>query len=208
MVESALLAGAQLGVAARAALEVDAEGNVAAYARSTLKGSLFHIKQHLVSHLGLGYDVTKLAHVSHAHASLKRQLAMDGARRCVSLHDELMSEGWLAFNPAYAVDSFFMGLTGFGELMGPRCSDIFVARRTHFTPRSGCRPGWNWKRFSGKNNGTGSRRERTMLHAKHCQRCEDPSCSPEACFAQVDPELGLLPETRCGCCASPSCSGC
>ena len=100
------------------------------------------------------------------------------------------------------MDSFVMGKTGFGETMAPRSSDCFIALRMHVRPKAS---GTNkeWDRFGGKNNQQIRRRIRTWAHAVRCQRAKAANAhlSPFDTAVEVDPDLGVLPDTRCGLCA-------
>jgi hypothetical protein len=201
---------AKLAPSARSAHERDLDGAARPYTQQSMKTSLFQVKQHMEAHLGLGYDVSKLAHVQAARKKVAATLGVDKALRALSLDDELQSEGWRNFDPAYAADSYMMGLTGFGEAMAPRCSDTYVARRTHFKStdvHGGTRAGWRWRRFSGKSNRMGNRRDRTFAHPQTCRRHGDgveagPTlCSLEESCVQFEEGLGMLPETRCGPCS-------
>ena len=109
----------------------DASGNYIAYAKATLKSDLFAVKKHISSHMDRGFDVSKMAYVERARQGVNNCLDVDNKRRAISLEDELMSEGWRCLNKEYAADRFMMGVTGFGEAMGPRCSDLFAARFVH-----------------------------------------------------------------------------
>ena len=210
--ESTMVRGlhAMVGLAGKARVtgaDCDADGAQMPYAKSTLKGDLFAIKKHISGNMGRAFDVSKLAYVEKARQGINNCLDADNKTRAMSLEDSLMAEGWQCFDPAYAADRFLMGVTGFGEAMGPRCSDLFAARRSHFEKvpmRGGTRGGWKWRRFSGKSNSSARRRVRSFCHPPHCKRAQGAAGSASQHAVAIDPVLGLLPETRCGPCSFES----
>ena len=44
--------------------------------------------------------------MTRAYDTVKGQLAGDNGSRALSLHDDLMQEGWVCFDPAYAADRY------------------------------------------------------------------------------------------------------
>ena len=121
------------------------------YGECVLGKHLVHIADHIRSHMGLGFEISKLKEVAEAKRRVKRRLAPDNKRRCISLDDNLQSEGWRCFNPAFAKDSYMMALTAFAEVMGPRASDCYHFLEMHLTP-SESTTGVRWSRYAGKNN--------------------------------------------------------
>ena len=81
--------------------------------------------------------------------TVAKTLSSENGRRAIALDDKLMQEGWACLDPDYAADLQMMAMTGFGELTGPRFSDIFVAIRSHFGFVAAV---LFWYRFAGKNN--------------------------------------------------------
>ena len=57
----------------------DQDGLEIPYVKSSLKTCLIILKQHLISHLGLGYDVTKLKYVEEARELVRHTLGTDNA---------------------------------------------------------------------------------------------------------------------------------
>ena len=188
--------------------EHDLDGNTRAYSQGSLKQDLWQIKTHCESHLGFGHSISKLAHIAEAHKQTKLTMEPDTSHRALSLHDDLQTEGWQCFDPAYAADRFMMGLTGKAEKAGPRASDVFAARRSHYSkvaPTIIKKAAWKWRRYSGKSNRIGKRRTRMFTCAKGCKRSTAEGrtqYTAEQAMVEYDPELEmLLPETRCGACA-------
>ena len=131
--------------------------------------------------------------------TVAKTLSSENGRRAIALDDKLMQEGWACLDPDYAADLQMMARTGFGELTGPRFSDIFVAIRSHFGFVAAV---LFWYRFAGKNNKHVKRRKRGIACCAGCLRA-----TPEGrarfraadTFVQRD-EFGIRPETRCGVC--------
>ena len=121
------------------------------YGETVLSNHLVQIADHIRSHMGLGFDISKLKEVGDAKRRVKRRLGSANKRRCISLDNDLQFEGWRCFDPAYAKDSYMMALTGFAEVMAPRASDCYHALDMHLTP-SESTTGARWSRYAGKNN--------------------------------------------------------
>eukprot|EP00966_Prymnesium_polylepis_P030693 714556-Prymnesium_polylepis.1 len=83
-----------------------------------------------------------------------------------------MYEAWQPLMKSHAMDSFVMGCSGFGEQMGPRCSDFYAALRLHFEASLSSN-GDVWSRSGGKNNQELARRKRTQDHAQGCPMRSD-----------------------------------
>ena len=77
---------------------LDEEGHENAFGKMTVKRDLILIKKHIFGHVGLGFDVTRLAHVLEAARIAKQSLTPANLRRCISLDDKLQEEGWRCFN--------------------------------------------------------------------------------------------------------------
>ena len=150
-IQRAVKAARRLRSRQRMSYGLDEEGHENSFGKMTVKRDLIFIKKHIFGHVGLGFDVTRLAHVLEAARIAKQSLTPANLRRCISLDDKLQEEGWRCFNEAYAKDSLMMGKTGFDEIMAPRVSDIHVAMRMHFKP-STTTTGRRWTRYGGKGN--------------------------------------------------------
>ena len=151
LVKRACYVGQRMAKRLSVANSLDQDGTEVPFKKQRLKDDLLYIKQHILGHAGLGHDVTKLAHVDDARKQVKETLGSDNTHRAIPLDNDLMDEGWRCFDESYALDSFMMGKTGFGEVMAPRTSDVFAGLRLHVQP-SPSTTGKRWSRFGGKNN--------------------------------------------------------
>lgn len=151
LVKRACYVGRRMAKRLSVANSLDQDGTEVPFKKQRLKDDLLYIKQHILGHAGLGHDVTKLAHVDDARRQVKETLGSDHTHRAIPLDNDLMDEGWRCFDESYALDSFVMGKTGFGEVMAPRTSDVFAALRLH-VQASPNTTGKRWSRFGGKNN--------------------------------------------------------
>jgi hypothetical protein len=116
---------------------------------------LQRIADHAAAHLGVGYDVHKLAFVREARKRVTRVLEGNNLRRACAIHDARMFEGYLCLNTAYAADSWLAAQTGVGEVHGTRASCVFLHLRKHWTKSDGEGGGWTWSRL-GKSNHSSS----------------------------------------------------
>ena len=179
----------------------NAAGEEMPYVRTEVRRMLNSIDRHILECVGQQMRVTQLKGVIDAAAEVKKVLQPANKWRATSLDDALMNEGWLVLDPAYAADSFLMGITAFGEAMGPRASDYYAALLMHFVMAI-TGTALDWDRFSGKNNQKAEKRRRRLGHRTGCA-CDEPGCPDlwlESTACESD-ETGMLPETRCGCCA-------
>ena len=186
---------------ARGARNFNSAGEEVPYVRTEVRRVLNSLDRHILESCGQHMRVTQLKGVVDAAAEVKKVLQPANRWRATSLDDALMNEAWLVLDPAYAADSYLMGITGFGEAMGPRASDFFAALRMHFVPAITGND-VDWERFAGKNNPAAEKRRRRLAHANGCL-CGFAGCSElwmESTSCEIDEFGGLLPETRCGCC--------
>jgi hypothetical protein len=186
-----------------AARTFNAVGDEVPYVRTELRRTLVDLDRHMVESTGLYKRITQLHSVVDAAKTVVKLMPAAHKWRAISLDDALMSEAWLVLHPSFAADSFLMGVSGFGECMGPRGSDIFAALLKHFEA-SQTGNDLRWHRFAGKNNPSAEKRERLQSHADHCelrQASRRHMRWSEASAVTVDPEHGVLPETRCGVCS-------
>ena len=161
------------------------------------QGLVQELHSHARMHAGSAVDLRPLFRT--VCETVAKTLSSENGRRAIALDDKLMQEGWACLDPDYAADLQMMARTGFGELTGPRFSDIFVAIRSHFGFVAAV---LFWYRFAGKNNKHVKRRKRGIACCAGCLRA-----TPEGrarfraadTFVQRD-EFGIRPETRCGVC--------
>ena len=197
LVERAVDAGAHLGRNFVTGMTYDMSGAEVPYVKTSLKGLVQELHSHARMHAGSAVDLRPLFRT--VCETVAKTLSSENARRAMALDDKLMQEGWACLDPDYAADLQMMAMTGFGELTGPRFSDIFIAIRSHFGFEAAV---LFWYRFAGKNNKHVKRRKRGIACCAGCLRA-----TPEGrarfraadTFVQRD-EFGIRPETRCGVC--------
>ena len=197
LVERAVDAGAHLGRNFVTGMTYDMSGAEVPYVKTSLKGLVQELHNHARMHAGAAVDLRPLFRT--VCETVAKTLSAENGRRAMALDDKLMQEGWACLDPDYAADLQMMAMTGFGELTGPRFSDIFIAIRSHFGFVADV---LFWYRFAGKNNKHVKRRKRGIACCAGCLRA-----TPEGrarfraadTFVQRD-EFGIRPETRCGVC--------
>ena len=197
LVERAVDAGAHLGRNFVTGMTYDMSGAEVPYVKTSLKGLVQELHNHARMHAGAAVDLRPLFRT--VCETVAKTLSSENGRRAMALDDKLMQEGWACLDPDYAADLQMMAMTGFGELTGPRFSDIFIAIRSHFAFAADV---LFWYRFAGKNNKHVKRRKRGIACCAGCLRA-----TPEGrarfraadTFVQRD-EFGIRPETRCGVC--------
>ena len=187
------------------------------WVKKSLKVVLQDIADHEAKHVGAGARLRTQERVMEARKRASNRLGADNANRAIPLDDTLQSEGWMCFDKRYPADMTMMAKTAHGEVLAPRYSDVFIMLRSHFK-RLARNAGYEWSRFSGKNNQEVQRRRRLLAHARSCPRVQtgDTSLTARETCVEWDPELrmcwrdeaglheregSLLPETRCAACS-------
>jgi len=130
LVERAVDAGAHLARNAVTGMTYDMRGAEVPYVKTSLKALVQELHSHARMHAGSAVDLRPLFRT--VCETVAKTLSSENGRRAIALDDKLMQEGWACLDPDYAADLQMMAMTGFGELTGPRFSDIFIAIRSHF----------------------------------------------------------------------------
>ena len=180
-----------------AAFALDGDGKERAFKKRSLKRALHYIADHLAAHLGTDLNVRKLDCIKMARDAVTKALEANNTHRAIAIHDMRMREAVCVFDLSFAADRVLFAMATFGELMGPRASDFFIAQRCHFEELDSSLV---WSRFSGKGNQKVERRRRGIPCRASCPRRDWAGASALQTCVEVD-DVGMNPDTRCGACA-------